>query len=147
MKFDIVINQAIILFIMMIAGIAAGKAGIISEGVSKKLSELLLYVTSPMMILGSFFFEYSREKLIDALLVLALGTVFFLLTIGLSNVLFSRYDEKKKPILRFTMVFSNSGFIGLPMMKALFGNDGIFYGSFYNIAFDIFLWTFGVAMF
>ncbi|HEY8500115.1 MAG TPA: AEC family transporter, partial [Clostridia bacterium] len=73
MKFDIVLNQVMILFIIMIAGVAAGKAGIISGGVSKKLSELLLNVTSPMMVLGSFFLEYSREKLFDGLLVFVLG--------------------------------------------------------------------------
>jgi len=100
-----------------------------------------------MMILGSFFFEYSRDKLLDALLVFALGSLFFVLTIILSKVLFNRYDEKKKPILRFAAVFSNCGFIGLPIMKALFGNDGVFYGSFYSIAYNIFIWTFGVAIF
>lgn len=55
MKFDIIINQVIVLFIIMLAGVAAGKGGIITDGAAKKLSELLLYVTSPMMILGSFF--------------------------------------------------------------------------------------------
>jgi len=147
MRFDIVLNQAIILFIMMITGIAAGKAGIISDGVSKKFSELLLYVTSPMMVLGSFFFEYSPDKLRDALLVPVIGSIFFFLTIILSKVLFSKYDEKIRPVMRFAMVFPNSGYIGLPMMKALFGNDGVFYGAFYVIAFDIFLWTFGITMF
>jgi predicted permease len=147
MKFDIVLNQVIILFIIMITGIAAAKAGIISDGVSKKLSELLLYVTNPMMVLGSFFFEYSREKLFDGLLVFVIGSIFFILTIILSKIIFSRHDEKKRPVLRFAMVFSNCGFIGLPMMKALFGNDGVFYGSFYVIAFNIFVWTFGITMF
>jgi predicted permease len=131
----------------MLAGVAAGKGGIITDGAAKKLSELLLYVTSPMMILGSFFFEYSREKLLDALLVFVLGSLFFILTIIISKFLFNRYDEKKKPILRFAVVFSNCGFVGLPMMKALFGNDGVFYGSFYVIAFYIFTWTFGITMF
>jgi len=147
MKFDIVLNQVVILFIIMIAGIAAAKAGIISYGVSKKLSELLLYVSSPMMVLSSFFFEYSLDKLLDALLVFALGSIFFILTIILSKVLFTGSDEKKKPILRFAIAFPNSGFIGLPMLKALFGNDGVFYGSFYVIAFNIFAWTLGITMF
>jgi LL-diaminopimelate aminotransferase len=134
MKFDIVLNQVIILFIIMITGIAAAKAGVISDGTSKKLSELLIYVTNPMMVLGSFFFEYSLEKLFDGLLVFVIGSIFFILTIILSKIIFSRHDEKKTPVLRFAMVFPNCGFVGLPMMKALFGNDGVFYGSFYVVA-------------
>ena len=78
MKFDIIINQVIILFIIMLAGVAAGKGGIITDGAAKKLSELLLYVTSPMMILGSFFLEYSRYKLLDDLMVIVLGSLFFI---------------------------------------------------------------------
>jgi predicted permease len=100
-----------------------------------------------MMVLSSFFFEYSLDKLLDALLVFALGSIFFILTIIMSKVLFTGSDEKKKPILRFAMAFPNSGFIGLPMLRALFGNDGVFYGSFYVIAFNIFAWTLGITMF
>ncbi len=147
MNFQIVLNQVLILFLILIAGAVAGKAGIIADSASKKLSELLLFVTSPMMVLGSFFFEYSTEKLMNGLIVLGLAIIFFFFTIIISGFLYKGYDEKVKPILRFTAVFSNCGFIGLPMMKALFGQEGVFLGSFYIVAFNLFVWTFGLAMF
>ncbi|NLO41091.1 MAG: AEC family transporter [Ruminiclostridium sp.] len=147
MSFNIVLNQVLILFIILIIGFVAGKTGIIAGGASKKLSELLLYITSPMLVLGSFFFEYSAEKMRNALLVLLYGSGLFLFSILISAVLFKNYDSKVKPILRFTAVFSNCGFMGLPMMKALFGDDGVFLGSFYVGAFNFFVWTFGLAMF
>lgn len=147
MNFTIVLNQALILFIILIIGFVAGKTGIIADGASKKLSELLLHVTSPMLVLSSFFFEYSAEKMRNALLVLSLGSCFYLLCIFLSGILYRKYDSKVKPILRFTAVFSNCGFMGLPMMKALYGDDGVFLGSFYVVAFNLFVWTFGLAMF
>ena len=49
--------------------------------------------------------------------------------------------------MQFSAVFSNAAFMGLPMMKALYGLDGVFLGSFYVVAFNIFAWTFGYAMF
>lgn len=147
MNFTIVLNQVLILFIILVIGAVAGKTGIIADGASKKLSELLLYVTSPMMVLGSFFFEYSAEKMRNGLLVLLVGSAFFLFTIFTSSILFRKYDNKLKPILRFTAVFSNCGYMGLPMMKALFGEEGVFLGSFYVVAFNLFVWTFGLAMF
>lgn len=147
MNFTIVLNQVLILFFILIMGAVAGKTGIIANGASKKLSELLLYVTSPMMVLGSFFFEYSAEKMKNALLVFFVSCCFFFCTIFLSSILFRKYDDKIKPILRFTAVFSNCGFMGLPMMRALFGTEGVFLGSFYVVAFNIFVWTFGLAMF
>lgn len=147
MNFQIVLNQVLILFIILIIGFVAGKTGIIAGGASKKLSELLLYITSPMMVLGSFFFQYSADKMRNALLVLLFGSVFFLFSILISTFLYKNYDSKVKPILRFTAVFSNCGFMGLPMMKALFGDEGVFLGSFYVGAFNLFVWTFGLSMF
>lgn len=147
MSFFIVLDQVLILFIILIVGAVAGKTGIITDNAPKKLSELLLYVTSPMLVLGSFFFEYSAEKMKNGLLVLLLGSAFFLLTIFVSGIIYKKYDSKVKPILRFTAVFSNCGFMGLPMMKALFEDEGVFLGSFYVVAFNLFLWTFGLAMF
>ncbi len=147
MNFTIVLNQVLILFIILIIGFVAGKTGIIADGASKKLSELLLYVTSPMLVLNSFFFEYSAEKMRNGLLVLLLGSCFFLFSILLSAVLYRKYDSKVKPIMRFTAVFPNCGFMGLPMMKALYGEEGVFLGSFIVVAFNLFVWTFGLAMF
>lgn len=147
MNFEIVLGQVLILFIIMIVGVITGKTGIIADGSSKKFSELLLYVTNPMLVLGSFFFEYSAEKLINGLTVFLVASVFYFLSIFLSSLLFVGFNEKVKPIMRFAAVFSNTGYIGLPMMKALYGQEGVFLGSFYVVAFNIFVWTFGYAMY
>jgi len=147
MNFEIVLGQVLILLIIMIVGVIAGKAGIIADGASKKFSELLLYVTNPMLVLGSFFFEYSAEKLKNGLLVLLIATGFYFVSIFLSSLLFKGFDKNVKPIMRFSAVFSNVAFIGLPMMKALYGQDGVFLGSFNIVAFNIFVWTFGYAMY
>lgn len=147
MNFLVVLNQVLILVVILIVGVVAGKKGIIAEGASKKLSELLLYITNPMLVLSSFFFEYSPEKMRNGLLVFLYGSGFFLFSILISGLLYKNYDKKIKPILRFTAVFSNCGFMGLPMMKALFGDEGVFLGSFYLVAFNLFVWTFGLAMF
>lgn len=147
MNFSVVLNQVLILFVIMIVGAVAGKTGVIADGASKKLSELLLYVTSPFMVLSSFFFEYSQEKMRNGLLVLLYGSGFFLFSILVSSLLYRKYDSNVKTILRFTAVFPNCGFMGLPMMKALYGAEGVFLGSFYVVAFNLFVWTFGFAMF
>ncbi len=147
MNFSIVFDQVLVLMIILIVGVVAGKAGIIADGVSKKLSELLLYVTAPMLVLGAFFFEYSAEKMRNGLLVFLMASAFFLITIVLSLFIYRKSNARIKPIMRFTAVFSNCGFMGLPMMKVLYGMDGVFLGSFYIVAFYLFIWTFGITMF
>ena len=43
-------------------------------------------------------------------------------------------------------VFSNIGFIGYPIMKAIFGNDSVFNTSLFGMVFNIMLFTLGVYL-
>lgn len=54
MDLILILNQVLILFIIMLIGYVAGKAGVIDPTASKKLSGVMLYVTSPMLVLKSF---------------------------------------------------------------------------------------------
>ena len=49
-------------------------------------------------------------------------------------------------VLRFGAVFSNCGFMGYPLMTALLGSIGVFYGSAYVVVFTVLTWTMGVYM-
>ncbi len=147
MRFEIVLNQVLILFLILLVGYVAAKAKILDSPTIRKLSEILLYVASPMLILNSFLFEFSMERLKNAGWVILASGGFFLFSVGLSRLMFHRFNEKVNPVLRFTAIFSNCGYMGLPMMMALYGEDGVFYGSFYIIMFHITLWTLGVRIF
>lgn len=146
-EFNIVLNQVIILFIILFIGFVAGKFKIMDSVGTKKLSEVLLFVTSPMLVLNSFFIEFSRERVINVLWIVGMGGGMFLISIVLSKFIYGRFNEKVEPVLRFTAIFSNCGYMGLPLLKALFGDDGVFYGSFYIVVFYIVLWSYGFMMF
>ncbi|NMA67004.1 MAG: AEC family transporter [Clostridiaceae bacterium] len=146
-EFVTVINQVITLFVILVVGIIAGKFKILDSIGIKKLSEVLLYITSPMLVLSSFSVEFSGDKIINILWVMGMSSVIYIVTILLSKIFYGRFDQQKKPVLRFTMIFSNSGYMGIPLMKALFGNEGAFYGSFLIVVFNIFLWSVGYVMF
>ncbi|MCX7772960.1 MAG: AEC family transporter [Clostridia bacterium] len=147
MEFHIVLNQVIILFIILIIGFVAGKFKIMDSNGTKKLSEVLLFVTSPMLVLNSFFIKFSQERIFNVLWIVGLGTAMFIVAIVLSKLIYGRFNEKIAPVLRFTAIFSNCGYMGLPLMKALYGDNGVFYGSFYIVLFHMFLWSYGFMMF
>ncbi len=147
MEFNIVLNQVIILFIILIVGFVAGKFKIIDATGTKKLSEVLLFVTSPMLVFNSFFIEFTKERLINVLWIVGITGVIFFLSIVLSKMIYKKFNEKMVPVLRFTAIFSNCGYMGLPLMKALYGDEGVFYGSFYIVVFYIVLWSYGYMMF
>ena len=147
MELGIVLNQVGILFIIMVIGFTAGRTGIIDGVGSKKLAAVMLYVTSPMMVLKAFFIEFSTERLVNILWVMVMGFLMFILAIFLSKFIYGKFPDEISPVLRFTAIFSNCGYMGLPLMKALYGDAGVFYGSFYIVAFHIVLWTYGFFMF
>lgn len=147
MEYITVLKQVIILFIILLTGVVAGKYKIIDSTGSKKLSEVLLYITSPMMVLNSFFIEFSKERLINVLWIVGTGMGMFAVSILLSKVIYWKFDEKVVPVLRFTAIFSNCGFMGLPLIYAVFGSEGVFYGSFYIVTFQAVLWSYGYMMF
>lgn len=136
-----------VLFLIMIVGMVAAKRKIINDEVRKRLSELLLYITSPFLVVLSFNFRYSSDMLINAGIVFALSFGIHGLTAILGKYLFIKYPVDKQRVLRFIIVFSNCGFMGFPVLEGLYGRMGVFYGSIYNVVFHIFVWTYGVMLF
>lgn len=147
MGFGIVMNQVLVLFIILIIGYAGARFGILDNRTVKKMSEMLLFITSPFLVLNSFFFTFSKERLANAGWVILGAVVFFSLSTLLSKFIYAPFPEKVNPVMRFTAIFSNCGYMGLPMLRALYGDDGVFYGSFYIVVFHFFLWTVGIRMF
>jgi predicted permease len=142
-----VIEQVMVLFLIMIVGMIAAKRGIINKEVRKRLSELLLYITSPFLVVLSFNFKFSPDMLINAGIVFAFSFAIHGFTAILGRYLFVKFPLDKEKVLRFIIVFSNCGFMGFPVAESLYGRMGVFYASIYNVVFHIFVWTYGVMLF
>ena len=136
-----------VLFLIMIVGMIAAKRGIINEEVRKRLSELLLYITSPFLVVLSFNFKFSPDMLINAGIVFAFSFAIHGFTAILGRYPFVKFPLDKEKVLRFIIVFSNCGFMGFPVAESLYGRMGVFYASIYNVVFHIFVWTYGVMLF
>ncbi len=145
-EFYVVLNQVIILFFILIVGVVAGKYKILDKTGTKKLSQVLLFIASPMMVLNSFFIEYTHERLKNIFWVICTSILMYFIAILLSKLIFKGFNDKIRPVMCFAAIFPNCGYIGLPLMKALFGDEGVFYGSFYIVVHNIFQWSFGYLM-
>ena len=144
---NIVIEQVLVLFLVILVGFIAKKRGMINDEVSQKLSGLLLYVTMPFMIIVSFHVEFSVQMLRDAGIVFILGIAAHVFSIILGKLLFYKFPGNINRIMRFAAVFSNCAFMGFPVIDGLFGRDGIFFASMYIAVFHIFIWTYGIGLF
>ncbi|HSN58181.1 MAG TPA: AEC family transporter [Clostridiaceae bacterium] len=142
-----IINQVIILALIMLIGIIARKKGMLNAEVNSKLSDFLLNITLPCLIVTSFNFEFSAEMMNNIKLIFLYSVIIHLVLIFLSKVFALRFSESSSKVIRFVTVFSNSGFMGFPVLFGLYGNIGVFYGAIFNIPWNIFMLSFGSMLF
>lgn len=147
-SFTSLLSTIITLFLLLAAGYVCGRLKIVDEVSSKNLSTLIVKLGQPFMIINSLIgLEYSTENLKTGLLVLLLGLGMHVVLAVLSFVgalPVKGLDERK--LSEFSMVFTNCGFIGFPILESIFGAEGLFYGAFFIISFHLFTWTWGIAI-
>ena len=148
MNFPALLSIIATLFLLMVCGFVARKRNIIDDIASKRLSTLIIKIGQPMMIVSALVeADFSYENLTDGLVIVALGMVLHACVAAMAFFLckgFRDLDERK--ITEFSLIFTNTGFIGFPIMEALFGKTGLFLASFYVVSFHLFMWSWGMVI-
>ena len=132
-----VAKQLLTMLIICLLAFLFAKRNKFGDRESQFVSRLLLYFVNPCLIINAFNFSFSMEKLQQLGFVIALSFAVHLL-FTLVVMIFLR-DE----IERLGVIFTNSGFIGIPLIRGVFGSTGVFYLMGYLAVFNIYLWTFG----
>lgn len=150
MNFGIPAEMVTIMFLMIALGWIAFRAGWIGEDALKGMTNLLLYLVSPSVTILAFQRDFDTAQLRMIGLVFVIDLAAFALVIGIARVLFPRRlvpDAGRRSAVRFGTVYSNAGFIGIPLAQAILGEDGVFYTVAFIAAFTIFVWTHGDSLF
>ena len=137
-------QQIITLYLLLVVGFVLGKVKILDDRASTAMSNLVMYVVSPCMMIVAFQRPLEREMLRNFGLVTGVSLLLHVVFIVVAVLLIRDGDTQRQGDLRFAAVFSNCGFIGYPLMAAMLGSIGIFYGSAYVIVFTVLTWTWGV---
>ncbi len=135
-----------ILFLLMALGFLARRVGIIQAESSKHLSQLIIAIGQPMMIVAALISQsFTAQNLKAGLFYMAIGFILHPLMALIGFLLSPLFpDRRQKNLSTFGFIFNNCGFIGFPILGALFGNNGPFYGAFFVIGFHVYLWTLGI---
>ena len=139
-------QQVIVLFLLIGCGFVAVKTGVLKQEGKQTLSNLLLYLVVPAMIVHSYMMEFSEEILHNLLAAFGMSILAILIGTAITLLLTARRKDRRMPIFRFACVFSNAAYMGFPLISALFGSEGLLYASAYVTVFNILLWTMGYGM-
>lgn len=144
-NFIMIAQQVLVLFMLIGVGFLCGKKGILTDSSSKKITDIVLYVVTPCVMISAFQREFSFELLGKMLIAVASAVLIMAGSILIAKLVFHDKNESRNKVLKFAVIFSNCGFMSLPLQKAVLGDDGWFYGSIFVAVFNVFVWTYGLV--
>ena len=162
-----VARQLLVMAIIVIISFFFSRKNSFGKDASQYLSRLLLYVINPCMIVSTFDVDFSAAKLKSLSLAIAVSFAFHLAMIILATLLFARkkaaqgqtalqgqksgraedclqgQKSGRDSLSKIGIVFTNSGFIGIPLINGVFGSEGVFFLMGYILVFNVLLWIWG----
>lgn len=146
--FEVILENITLLSAMMAVGFICVKSGYISGEVKNALSKIIVRVTLPLLIVNALTnieLTPARAKNAALVAVLALAVVAVMYAVGALTARLWRLELPAAVIHRCMMAFGNVAFLGYPLIRAIFGDEGFFYAAVYEFVNDIFVWTFVVC--
>lgn len=136
-----------VMIIMIAVGWFISKKGVITETGTGEITKILIDIVTPCLMISSFMsVEAGSVKVSSILLALVTAAASMAVGFGISKLFFRKQPTERKNVLRFAMIFSNAGFMGIPLIQGILGDSGVIFGSFFIVAFNVFCWTYGYSM-
>ncbi|MBR5363463.1 MAG: AEC family transporter [Oscillospiraceae bacterium] len=154
MDISVIIAQTGKLFLILCLGFALARIELLDLHTKQKLTKILLYVTTPLMMIDAF---YDRMKMqeqqntgstvsVGMLFVYAFAFYLILIIFSLLLTALIRPPKYDRRLYMFMTIFGNVGFMGFPLVQSVYGTEGLFYAAIVNSVFNIFVYTFGVVL-
>lgn len=143
-----VFNQIVILFLILLVGVVTKKLKVVRDSFTKDLTDFILTIALPAQIISSMNYDFSPDKLRTASGLLVICMILYIISIGFAILVtrLLKIEGSAKNIYRFALVFSNVGFMGYPVVNAVYGSEGVFYTAIYNLPFNLLVWTVGLIL-
>lgn len=134
-----------VMALLMIVGALVYKLKIVSDEGTKTLSAIVIYVSNPATVFLAFQLPYSEERLSGLGFSAIAAVVTNVLGIIVAKLLIRTKDSEKRVIERASVIYTNCGFLGIPLVLGVFGDEGVFYLATYVAINAIIIFTYGVA--
>lgn len=147
----ILIQQIGVLLLLILPGLALKWMRLAPEGLAVGLSNLILYIAQPVLFVAGFVAVDPTPAIVIRMLAVLVATmVVHPLFFFVAKLCFRKAPKDKQKVLVFATTFSNAGFIGIPLMQALFEStvpEIAIYASVYVAAFNVYVWSIGAYIF
>ncbi len=143
----IVFVQVLIIFVLIAVGFVLSKAGIINEKGTNQMTDILLMIVTPCVLINAYQKEFSGELIVGLVMAAVFSLIIHAVGIIISTLVFKKEETLRYRVNIFASVYSNCGFMAIPLLSAAMGADGVFYGSVYLAVFTVLYWTHGICLY
>src|SRR5699024_6886314 len=143
------LQEMVHLYMIALIGFMVRKKGVLNQNTNHVLTQLILYVTLPALILFSLDIPFSFSLIKEFLLLLSMSAYILLMSIFLDRWMrnHSKLTDRQTSVYEGLIIFGNQGYIGFAIIFAVFGEQGIVYLTMFNMIYFILIWTYGIYLF
>lgn len=144
----LLLQQMIILFLLMMVGFGLKKSKLITTVGEKTLSAVVVNAANPAMVLAASINKENTIQGMELLRTFGLILIVYVILIGLAWVLTRvlRVPVGQRGTYQNMTVFSNIGFMGFPLVSAMFGSEAMLYASLFVIPYNALIYTYAYLM-
>lgn len=137
-------SQVAILFVLIGAGALTRLTRTMDDSSIRGTTALLLNFVTPCLLISTFQRDYSPCQLSTIGLAATVGFGFHAISIALAFLFMHDPNPAREAVLKYSVIFTNAGFMSLPLQKEVLGDDGVFCGAVIVGVFQILCWTLGI---
>lgn len=150
-EFIIMLRNVLIFVALAIPGYILVKGKILKPEQSGVLSKILMYLAMPFLIFSGVVnnLTFDQNSLLIMGFVAVVGIAYILIMFLASKPLVCvEKNQKTAGMMRFSAVFANNGFLGIPLAIAVFGRDSLVFTVLIllNIINNVLMYTLGAYL-
>lgn len=145
MDFSLILNQMVVLFVLLFIGYIAKKKDILDDHTAGKMTSFVVNIAIPCLIISTMIKSSSATGAsVSSILMISIlyYASMFILAVTIPRLL--NVEEGSKGVYSFMLMFSNIGFMGIPVVNAIWGSDGVFTAIIFNLLYNTLVFTIGV---
>ncbi len=136
------------IFLILLPGVYFGRRNIIDEKQCEGISSIVVNVAWPCLVITALQMDFSETLLMNSGLLAGAFVVISALAYVVGMVLcrFLKTDDQITYLIIYMFLFSNTGFMGIPVCETLYGEEGVFYAALMDSLSDVFVFTVGTFL-
>lgn len=141
-------QELLILYCIAIIGYGAKRINLINRSFDEAVTQLILNITLPSLIIYSLNSPSTKIILTDLILLIILSSFNLGIAIIISSILANHntLSNKQNKVYQSLIIFGNQGFLGFALIYSLYKETGIMLTSIYNLPFLVLIWTYGIYL-